>query len=469
VRAVLGVAAILAWGDLALRLGGSSSAHRRLPERYALAWLAGCIVTSWLVFVALWVDVPLFPAVVGLGACGLAAWLIATWRRPTFDPAEHGGTAARRRPAALGMVFLGVIGAVVAEVALAALARPLTAWDAWVNWASKARVLVIDQGMTQSLYSDPSRLPTNLDYPLLLPISEAWLWTWAGTSDDVLVGLLSLLHTIALVATLWAALKRRVAVTPALGFTALLVTTPRFDLMAAAGLADLLLAALVVTALAMAADHTDSARGGCDQARAWILPAILCAGMPWLKNEGWVWWGVTVVALLGRFALPRRPADGRIPAAPWPTVPFLAVAFLPPALWQLFLALRGTERFAFFAPTPARMWAHIYRLPEIALEAVRHLLSPDWNLIWLLVAITVILRRRRALQGGSAAPIAGVAVFLAAISASFMFSRFDPYVEHVANSLDRLIWQALPVAVWWLAVQAAESGLVATAEPNVSA
>ena len=110
------------------------------------------------------------------------------------------------------------------------------------------------------------------------------------------------------------------------------------------------------------------------------------------------------------------------------------------------------------------MWAHLYRLPEIAVEVVRHLLSPDWNLVWLVVVMTVILRRRRALQGGSAGPIAGVAVFLAAVSASFIFSRFDPYLEHVANSLDRLIWQALPVAVWWLAVQAAESGLVETAE-----
>ena len=329
VRAVLAVAAILAWGDLTLRLGGSVSAHRRLPERYALAWLAGCIVTSWLVFVALWATVPLFPAVIGLGACGLAAWVIATWRRPTFGPAEPGGNAARRRPEAVGVVFMGVIGAVVAEVALVALARPLTAWDAWVNWASKARALVIDQGMTQALYSDPSRLATNVDYPLMLPIGEAWIWTWVGTCDEVLVGLLSLLHMTALVAALWAALKRRLAATPALGFTALLVTTPGFDLMAAAGLADLLLAALVVTALAMAADHTNPAKGGCDQVRSWLLPAILCAGMPWLKNEGWVWWGVAVVVLLGRFALPRRPADGKIPGAPRPTVPFLAVAFLP--------------------------------------------------------------------------------------------------------------------------------------------
>ena len=265
-------------------------------------------------------------------------------------------------------------------------------------------------------------------------------------------------------------MRRRLAAVPALGFTALLVTTPGFDLMAAAGLADLLLAALVVAVLAMAADDAELDRGGDRGAtRAWLLPAILCAGMPWLKNEGWVWWGVALVTVLGRCASQWRPTPVASAIVSRMAVPYVAVALLPPVLWQLFLGLHGTERFAFFAPTPALLWANLERLPEIAAEVARHLLFQDWNLVWLAVLVTLILRGRRALQGRSIAPIAGVAVFLAAVSAAFIFSRFDPYLEHVANSIDRLIWQTVPVAVWWLAAQAADSGLVATAERDVAA
>ena len=53
----------------------------------------------------------------------------------------------------------------VGLIALLALGRPLTVWDSWVNWAMKARIIVLDGGISPALTADASRAVTHLHYP----------------------------------------------------------------------------------------------------------------------------------------------------------------------------------------------------------------------------------------------------------------------------------------------------------------
>jgi hypothetical protein len=52
-------------------------------------------------------------------------------------------------------------------------------------------------------------------------------------------------------------------------------------------------------------------------------------------------------------------------------------------------------------------------------------------------------------------PIAG---FLLLVSLSYVFSRFDPYLAHLNNSVERLMLQATPLLMWWLIAQCVSIG-----------
>jgi hypothetical protein len=50
--------------------------------------------------------------------------------------------------------------------------------------------------------------------------------------------------------------------------------------------------------------------------------------------------------------------------------------------------------------------------------------------------------------------------FLLLAGTTYVFSRFDPYLAHVNNSVERLILQATPLALWWLVGQCVALGVV---------
>lgn len=400
----------------------------------------------------------------------------------------------------LGPLFALVIAAQVAAVAAAALLSPLTAWDAWVNFASKARILFLDQALTPAIYNDPSRLPTNLDYPLMLPLVEAWFHAWLGHAGEPAVRWIALLYFAALLALFHAAVRRLAGPAAALGFTALLATAPRVERGAHHGLADLPLAALVLLAFLLLErwrDRPAAATAGPwgSVGRGWLVAASLGL-LPWMKKEGWIWLalaGLTFLAILrapgGRLAssgrgspglplqeLPRQGASsGRAwrrwsRGARWRNLLRLAPI---PALalpWTLFLWIHGTQRYAYLPLTLPNLLGHLERAPAIAGGMIVRLLNPYWNFIWLFAGLALLARRRRALRARQGYLIVPVLAFLALAGASYLLSRFDPFLEHLANSAERLMLQALPLALWWLAGQTVAAGWIepaaSTGEPG---
>src|SRR5436189_4579843 len=113
-----------------------------------------------------------------------------------------------------------------------ALGRPLDTWDSWVNWAMKARVIFTENGFGPALYADASRVITHLDYPLLLPLLQAWVFTWLGVPDDRLAALPGLFFYLTMIGAMYAG-ARRWGARPAIA------TLPAAALAFLPGLADL--------------------------------------------------------------------------------------------------------------------------------------------------------------------------------------------------------------------------------------
>jgi hypothetical protein len=453
------------WGDLFYGLW--SRPGSRLPRIFT-AWLLGCGITSLATFLLLWMRIPLTPAVISLSVLGCLLWLLTHFKnRFLRSPAPPPGalpSAVLRPPALLSLLFTLLLILQISLAAFAAWASPLSDWDAWVNWASKANAVFIDQTLAPAMYHNPARLPTNQDYPLLLPLVEAWFYTWLGHIYEPAVNLISLLFYLALLVLFYHASRLLASPTPALGFTVLLATLPRLEHPASSGLADIPLAALVLLSfllltqiLATAPRQNQSPLSPCSSALLLLL-AFSTGLLPWLKNEGWLWWGLISLSLLMGLGWQVKRKD----RSPREAVFLFLIYFLPalaiPLLWQIFLTLSGTYRFTFLSLTLTNFWTNLPRLPLIGWHLLTRLLNPYWNFVWLFAGLLLLSRRQRVLSAPVGWLILPITGYLLLVTISYIFSRFDPFLDHLNNSAERLILQATPLLLWWLLGQSIALG-----------
>ncbi len=93
---LLALGAMLAWGDLALRLLGRGG--ERGTFRLAIAWILGAGLATWLVFLALACGARLGSALLSVGALGALLWLGSGWHRVSGRSGADPPTTAHASP-----------------------------------------------------------------------------------------------------------------------------------------------------------------------------------------------------------------------------------------------------------------------------------------------------------------------------------------------------------------------------------
>src|SRR5262249_16732799 len=133
-----------------------------------------------------------------IAACCLALFALGLrarrWRLEwRFAPPAGKGEGA------LLLLSLALVGLAGAMAGLRAMG-----WDGLFKWEIKAGVAFLKGGVIPlSFYSDPTRPWTHPEYPLLLPLSEAWLYGWMGRADQQMAQLLSLVFFAAALGLLY--------------------------------------------------------------------------------------------------------------------------------------------------------------------------------------------------------------------------------------------------------------------------
>ena len=398
--------AIVAIGDFLLtRIG-----HRaRGVEWLALSWTLGA---GGLTLGMLWLNA----AGVGLrGQQMVLAALAGLWlsirllrlgrgwtRRGRETPRtahQNGGEVWRWSPVLVRSLWL-LIGVHVACVVMIAMGRPLQAWDSWVNWGSKARVMFIEGGLTPAVYADPSRAVTLPDYPLFLPLLEAWIYRWIGAPDDRLVGIVAVLFYLTLIALCYSTVRRwGGSQLLAAAASAVMATMTNVVLTAAVVFADVPLAVFAVVAATCLTRWLD------DGPPATLAAGAVAAGLlPWIKHEGWLLLGALCLTML---------------------------------LVSRGERLSGSTRRAWLGAgasiLAALLLANLHRLPVIAAYQLRNLSSPDWNFVWPLALVLAILlwwRRSRSAGDQRRLPIGLLPLtalaYLLLTSLAYVFSDFVP-------------------------------------------
>lgn len=332
----------------------------------------------------------------------------------------------------------------IAYVALMAAGRPLTVWDSWVNWGMKARILFREGGVTSALYADPSRAVALLDYPISIPLVQAWIYRWLGAPDDRLAGVIFPLFYLALVVILYTSLRRWGA---SVNFT-LPVTVAIAAIGHVVGLSAIAFPDAIVMVLATAAgvyllDWLETGKPGG------LLTAALAAGLlPWTKREGLIILGALCLATLLVAGWRKRRA--------W--VALLGCSLAATLLagpWWVFAARRAVKADVFLPLTPVTFWQNLDRLPTIVGMMTQNMFSYRTGYVWPLAALVALWGWRKDARPGRIPfllPLTAL-LYLVLMSVAYLFSDFVPYQQHVASSGFRIITHVTPLLTLWLARQ----------------
>ncbi len=424
--------------------------------------LASCAHYLWQETVA---DTPV-PFVVG-DLLFLAAGVGALAWRCSFHPGKRtdraGGAAA---PASRGpRLLIGVLVAVTLVVAitdadlfvLQQQTGSVAQSDALTMWNLKARFLVRANGAWATVLGPPFSY-THPDYPLLLPLTIARVWRYAGSDAAVCSSAVAGAFAAGVVLLLGAGVRElRGSAQGTLAALALLSVPYFFDVgafqYADVPLALFELASFVAAALAF--------RGECcgDAATGWVLAGMCAGAAAWTKNEGQLFAGLFAlsVALVSILRGEAMRAPGRLVALALGALPALLalVAFRlqHPASNDLVNGLSPATVGGVLEP------ARHARVLRLLFDRARE----SRDLVPLLLVIgygAVVLRSsRRADRGGaSPAPVndstgsdcaaAAVSMLCVALTSAGFYGAYlvTPYDVswHVANSAGRLAIQLLP-------------------------
>lgn len=280
VRAIAGVLALGAWFTVvgmgllwalgaiptwarALRLGGLGCLAGM--SLYGVVWMLGLVLGApFTGTTILLVLVLLTTATLGLGR-GLGRQL-PEWSTPVFG-----------RSAYLGAAGIAAAGVLLEALFRAARLQGLQAYDAWAFWVPKSEALFAFHELDEEFF----RILPGSSYPPLVPVLNATSFHAMGEIDVVT---LNLLYWVVALALVWAVAGVLADLAPPWllwPFLLLAMVVPRVGERLITPQADILLDAMIVSAVLVVVLWLDDAR-------AWQLPmlAILLAGAVTTKREG---------------------------------------------------------------------------------------------------------------------------------------------------------------------------------------
>jgi hypothetical protein len=369
--------------------------------------------------------------------------------RPAPAPVLAAGPAWTGTERLAALLVAAALLAALAAFARASAFTPHGEWDAWAIWNLRARFLVRAGEGWRAAFS-PELARSQIAYPLLVPLSVARLWAYAGESTFA-PALVAGVFTFATPLALAWGVARAAGIVPAATAVLALLATSQLTELGASQYADVPVAALFVVALGLLLHAGE----GPFRARRLGAAGLLLGLAGWTKNEGLVMAAAAVLACLaaGAVARGRRAlrdlgplaAGAALPAAAWLAFHLLLVPSLAPSL-----AASGP-------PLAARVLdPERWRLIGAALWRLRP--GGERQVLLLAPALALVLGARpRALA--RSAPLLAVGLLLCCYVAVYVLTPLD-LAWHLDTSAERVLFQPWPALLLALfaAVGSAEGG-----------
>lgn len=334
------------------------------------------------------------------------------------------------------------IALAVLDVFLATLTTPFLYSDATWFWTPKAKIFYQHRFIPFAAFRDLTEF-VHPDYPLLLPLTEAWLFLWMGEVNEYFMKLISPVYMVLLVLAVWAFVGRLFGRPAALVAAGLLATTPFVLHHGTTGFADLPLAFYSWLAVALVLVWFQT-----PQPRLLLLAAVFLGLTGWVKNEGLGLILVSGCVFPGYLAGQERSGSRETLRA---TLLFGGVALGVVLPWLFVRYSLGLESDLSLPPlatvlpmTVQRVWP-IAKVVATELFAFSRVLT-TWNLAWYLLLLVVIFHRRALWRSLLRYPVLITAGQVFVYVGVYLITPYN--VDwHVRSSLERLLLQLYPLAV----------------------
>ncbi|MBI4881127.1 MAG: hypothetical protein HY812_15935 [Planctomycetes bacterium] len=445
----------------ALSALGVRFAHDRFA--YAgWAWLAGSLITAlflcgWLLF---GLPIDAFPSAARVLAAAAILLFARSWLR-----ARHAPQRAPARPEGRGgrlerLLFLAVVAACLAltvdRAVRANAAEVVLLGDEARIWAGKAKAIHVSGGLNERFAKlmEPEEIVLHKDYPLLNPLLQVWTFAHFGRVTDVENRWVIQACVAALILAAAGALLRLARPLLAALFLVLLATSQQLRVSTGLVEADGLVALGLLAALDLLARFEEDG-----ERRWWRLAALALAYLAWSKNEGMALALAAAVALF-TLRLGRRPRGERALLFAGGALALL----LPVGVIALHLSLNARFGFAnditassaagtFFARVVAQAGAHLGAVCAFAYEyGVRR--AGETHLMFPLALALLLLFPRRL---GRLLPLLTLACGLALPGFLLVYLGTPHDIEwHLYWSIQRILFQLLPVVLLWVAAATQE-------------
>lgn len=329
------------------------------------------------------------------------------------------------------------------------LELPVNGWDAWAIWFGKAKAFFIDGAVTERAVTTTP----HPDYPLLMPLTVAWVFTVLGEANDQLGKLLYSLQFVSLLLIFHYALSNFLSRKMNLVFTSLLSLAPIVIIHAGGlpvdahpgglytgdfvGYSDLALSIYFIAGGAFIVMYITGLGAG-----NLIMAALFFSFAAWTKNEG------LTMALMGvllmTLAIFRSKKDGAIMFLK--TLLICALIIIP---WLTYKSSLGLESEYSSEFSLGNIIANLDRLPLIGSYLFIHLFlnTELYNLIFYLFVVMTFLNIR-GLFNRTLLPLN--LLFFGQLFIYILVFMITPVKLNVAlaTTLDRLILHLLPLAIF---------------------
>lgn len=417
----------------------------------ALGFMLGLGAVSLQMFFYSLASVPFNFPLITIPWAAVAAYTVIARRTAVFSPAP--GSGIKEGFGVIEGVSMLIIGFEAAYALMYGFLSPVTAWDSLQTWFYKASVLFVHKGIPADFLRSDGGISVHPDYPLLIPLSAAWIYVSIGKINDQMARVIYPLQFLSLLTIFHYIVARASSRRVAFVFTALLSMTPVVMVHAAGlpvsigelftgdftGYADLALSVYMLAGAGFLYLYVLEGR----QAYMWLSAFFLGLGA-WTKDEG------IVFAITGGGILLLKAAFEREFARLVKCAAILAAVIAPWAVYKAVNRVPGEYEGSIGLSTLIK---NLGRLPVILrfMKFIMFEKTELYNFTWYAYAASVAFNWKRFL----ARPVMAVnmtifmqlLVYVLIYMVTFLDLKF-----HLETSFDRLALQLAPVAMFVAAV-----------------
>jgi len=354
-------------------------------------------------------------------------------------------------------VIVSLISFQVAYTFFRALIRPLEAYDSVAIYGLKSKIIYLAGTVPADFFDFVMKhfQGAHPDYPLLLSMSETWVYVFMNSFNDFLVKWIFPLAYLGFLIVFYAVLKRIIqSRKEALVFTFMIASVAQFSNYATIGYADMLLGVYFCLAFSflylwfMKNKHISY---------LW-LSLLFSLLTVWTKNEGMLL-ALIIVFITGVFVFKGRT---RISAKETGAALFYMILICSAVFaWIMFVRSRGlvNENFNLSMVSPGQMLSGIRRIPAILYEYQKHLFGfKKWNITWLIMAVLFVIGFKKVYKGNIAYATTVILLFFITYGIVCIYSVVDINFL-LKKTASRFLIHILPVSVFWCAFMAKECGV----------